>query len=413
MELFKQLVLALALGLLIGLERSWRGRHGEEGSRIAGLRTFGLISLLGGLWALLAQHFGPVLLGLAFLGLTLVILVSYLDSVRQSGDRGVTTVVAALITFALGALSMVGYVGVAAAVAVVVTILLGLKPLLHGWVAGLRQEELYAVYKLLLISIVLLPVLPNQGFGPWETLNPYEIWWMVVLIAGVSFIGYFAIRIAGEGRGVLLAALSAGLVSSTALTLSFSRLARANPQGQALLAAGIAFASATMFPRLLLIVGIVSPPLALDLFLPLSLVGVSIYGGGYWVWRHSREQTTPRIRVDNPCDLGMAIRFGGLLAFVMLASRALKEWLGEFGLYLVAGFSGISDVDAISLSLARLVRDNEEMISVAATGIFLAAMVNTLVKGGLAWSIGGGQLGLPVLGVFAIALIIGGGSFLI
>lgn len=413
MELFEQLGLALALGLLVGLERGWQERHAEEGTRIAGLRTFGLISLLGGLCALLAEQVGSILLGFTFLAFALLVFVSYFDSVRRSGDRGMTTVVATLVTFALGALTVMGYETVAAAVAVVVTILLGLKPVLHGWVARLRQEELYAVYKLLLISVVLLPVLPNQGFGPWQTLNPYEIWWMVVLIAGVSFIGYFAVRIGGAGRGVLVTALSAGLVSSTALTLNFSRVARANPQGQRLLGAGIAFAAATMFPRLLLVVGIIYPPVVFYLLFPVGLMGAIVFGGGYWLWRGAKRQTTPHLTLENPCDLGMAVKFGGLLALVMLASRALKEWFGDIGLYVVAGISGISDVDAISLTLARMAQDEAEALTVAAIGIFLAAMVNTLVKGGLAWGIGGARFGLPILGIFLLSVVMGGSSLLL
>ncbi|ABA58966.1 membrane protein [Nitrosococcus oceani ATCC 19707] len=412
MALLEQLGLALALGLLVGLERGWQERHAEEGARIAGLRTFGLISLLGGLWALLSEQFGAVLLGFAFLTFVLLVLVSHFDSVKRSGARGLTTVVATLVTFTLGALTVAGYEVVASAAAVVVTVLLGLKPVLHAWLARLRQEELYAVYKLLLISVVLLPVLPNQGFGPWQILNPYEIWWMVVLIAGVSFIGYFAVRIAGTGRGILLTALSAGLVSSTALTLHFSRIARANPRGQRLLSAGIAFAAATMFPRLLLVVGIIHPSMALYLLFPAGLMGIIVYGGGYWLWRGAKRQSTPHLVLDNPCDLGMAVKFGGLLALVILAAHALKEWFGEIGLYVAAGISGISDVDAISLTLARMAQEDSQVLAVAAIGIFLAAMVNTLVKGGLAWGIGGSRFGLPLLGIFLLSIVVGGGSLL-
>lgn len=413
LESLKRLGLALALGLLVGLERGWQERHAEEGARIAGLRTFGLVSLLGGVWVLLAEQFGAVLLGFAFLAFVLLTLVSYFDSVNRSGNQGLTTIVAALITFTLGALTVAGHETVAAIVAVVVTILLGLKPVLHSWVARLRQEELYAVYKLLLISVVLLPVLPNQSFGPWQTLNPYEIWWMVVLVAGVSFIGYFAVRIAGPGRGVLLTALSAGLVSSTALTLNFSRIARANSQGQRLLGAGIVFSAASMFLRLLLVVGVIAPSLAMYLLIPIGLMSVMTYAGGYWLWRGAKRQAIPYIALDNPCDLGMALKFGGLLALIMVLSSALREWFGEIGLYLVAGVSGISNTNAISLTLARMVQDNSEGLIVAAMGIFFAIIVNTLVKGGLAWGIGGSRLGLPVLGIFLGAVIVGESGLLI
>lgn len=413
MELLERLGLALALGLLVGLERGWQSRHAEEGARIAGLRTFGLISLLGGLCALLAKRLELFLLGFAFLALALLVLASHFDSMKRSDDRGMTTVVATLVTFALGALTVLGYTAVAAATAVVATILLGLKPVLHGWVARLRQEELYAVYKLLLISVVLLPVLPDQGLGPWQALNPYEIWWMVVLVAGISFLGYFAVRIAGAGRGILLTALSAGLVSSTALTVDFSNMARANPPARRLLGAGIVLAAATVFPRLLLIVGLIFPPLVLRLLLPMSLMSLVAYGGGYWLWRGTKHQTIPRIALDNPSNLGTAIKFGGLLALVILTSHALKAWFGDIGLYVAAGVSGLGNGNAISLALARMAQDNGGMLTVATRGILLASVVNTVAKGGLAWGIGGTRFGLPILGILLLVAVMGGMSFLL
>ena len=171
--------LALALGLLIGLERGWKERTAAEGSRIAGIRTFGLIGLLGGLWEILARGVSEILLGFAFLAFALLMVISHVAEARESKDYGITTLIAALITFVLGALSVRGHHTVAGASAVVTTIFLSLKPLLHSWLQNIEANELTAALKLLLLSAVILPVLPNQGYGPWQALNPYELWWPV------------------------------------------------------------------------------------------------------------------------------------------------------------------------------------------------------------------------------------------
>src|SRR5450759_138144 len=228
LENFKLLGIALAIGLLIGLERGWRTRDREEGMRVAGLRTYGMISLLGGFSGILAQQVDPFLMGFAFLGLTSVLLLAYNKSVDKFEDFSITSIIASLITFTLGALTIFGHITLASASAVVITSLLGFKPLLHGWMKKLEQQELYATLKLLLISVVMLPILPNQGYGPWAAFNPYHIWLMVVLIAGISYLGYFAIRIVGDQHGPVLTGALGGLVSSTAVTLNLSKLSTQN-----------------------------------------------------------------------------------------------------------------------------------------------------------------------------------------
>jgi len=224
MEQLVDLGIALAIGLLIGTERGWERRTAQEGSRIAGIRTFGLLGLLGGLWALLAAAMGELLLGGAFLALTAVLITAYLRDRRADRDLGITTLVAALLTFALGAFAVRGQTHIAVTGAVASVILLSLKPVLHSWLRKLEPEAFYAALKLLLISVVLLPVLPNQGYGPWSAFNPYQVWWLVVLIASLSFAGYLAMKLVGTERGIMLTGLFGGVVSSTATTLTFSRL---------------------------------------------------------------------------------------------------------------------------------------------------------------------------------------------
>lgn len=405
--LFRGLGVALALGLLIGVERGWKSRTAAEGSRAAGLRTFGLIGLLGGLWGLLANALGVTLLGFAFLALAALLVSAYLITARQRTDVSVTTPVAALVTFALGALAVYGYEVVAAAGAVVTATLLGFKPVLHHWLERIEEQELYAVLKLLLISVVLLPVLPDHGYGPWQVLNPYEIWWMVVLIAGISFVGYFAVKIAGVNLGIVLTGLFGGLASSTATTLNFARLGARNPGLARLLATGVVASAGTMFPRMLLVAFIVNRDLALTLAWPLGLMGATCYLAALWLWeRQTHAAKSSELEIANPFELKTALQFGALLAVVILLAKAAGHWLGHAGIYLLALISGIGDVDAINVSLGRMA-PQDLTLSVAGGAIVLAAVSNTVTKALLAFAVGGTGLGLRVGAAFIATLAAG------
>lgn len=402
MELLLPLAVSLSIGLLIGLERGWQERAAPEGSRIAGLRTFGLIGFLGGLWAVLAEQLGALVLGLAFAVLAALMILAHREDVRRNRDLGITTVVAALVTFALGALAVLGQAALAAAGAVLTMTLLSLKPLLHGWLRRMEYRDLTAVIKLLLISVVVLPALPDAGYGPWQALNPYRLWWMVILIAALSFAGYVAIKWMGPRHGVLLTGLLGGMVASTLVTLNFARLARdghlAGP-----LAAGIVLAAAVMFPRMLAEVAVVNPALLPALALPLGLMTGTAAAGAWWLnRRQAGAQAEPALPVGNPMELLPALKFAALLALVMLLARAMHEWLGHGGLYAAAAVAGLTDVDAITLSLAHMAQGSLDPHA-AARGIVLAALVNTAFKGGLAAAIAGGALARRVLPVLALS----------
>ena len=412
-ELFLRLGVALFAGLLIGLERGWQRRGGAEGSRPAGLRTFGLIGLAGGLWALLARELGALVLGLAALVLGLVLAVTYWTEARERRTFGATTEIAAFVAFALGAVAVEGHLAVAAGGAVVTAVLLGLKPPLHGWVERLTEAELRGALKLLLISVVVLPVLPNRGYGPWEAFNPYTIWWLVVLIAGISFVGYVAVRVLGARYGLLLTGFAAGLMASTPLALTFARMGRHEPGRAAVLAAGILAAASTMFPRALVVASVLHPPLATELAPPLLAMMLAGYVLAAWWWRESAgDETGDTLPIRNPFEMGPALRFGVLLALVMLLARALEHWVGDVGLYALALVSGLTDVDAITLSLAGMA-DTGTALGVAATGIVIAAIANTVFKAmlvifvggnGLAWRVGGSALVVVAAGAGVLAL---------
>ena len=399
---------ALAIGLLIGLERGWEEREAEEGKRIAGVRTYGLIGLLGGASALLVKFTGMLTLGLAFVGLAGVLTTVYVVNLRRGNeDVGITSLVAGLVTFLLGALAAMGEVAIAAASAVITTLLLSYKPLLHRLLTSLEAKELRAGIKLLLISVVLLPILPNKGYGPWQVLNPYAIWWMVVLIAVISFVGYFAIKIGGARRGAAFTGLFGGLAASTAVTLHFSRMSRQDEAMTPMLAMGILLACGTMFPRMLLVASVLNPDLFKPMLVPTMVMALIVYPTALLYWRSQTNNTTDMTSfLKNPLELNTALTFGLLLALVLLLGKGMQVWFGEAGVLAIAAASGVADVDAITLSLARM-SQNDLALRMAAMGVVIAAAVNSLVKGGMATIIGGRDIGVRV-GVPLLASAIGG-----
>jgi uncharacterized membrane protein (DUF4010 family) len=410
-ELLTRLGVALAIGLLIGLERGWHQRNLPEGERVAGFRTFGLVSLLGAAAVVLG---GDQALVLAAIAVTVGVVASigYLRVSRSERGHSATGTVALLLAFALGAMAGRGYLEVASSTAVVVTLLLGAKPELHDLVRAIEREELLATIRLLLISVVLLPILPDRGYGPWHSLNPYRIWWMVVLVASVSYLGYFAKRIWGRERGYLVTGMLGGLASSTAVTLSLSRRAGASRADLGALGAGTVVACSVMFVRLLVILSPIAPALVKPLAAPLAAAAAIGFSAGAGLAYGSRGEPAHRgerdVELRNPLDLASAIEFGLFLAGVMLLSRGLTESMGDRGLFLVAAVAGLADVDAIALSAAAMATQGQATIAAALTAVLLAAAVNTVVKAAYAWVLGGRGLGLRVS--IPLALSLAGGT---
>jgi uncharacterized membrane protein (DUF4010 family) len=410
MEVFASLALALAVGLIIGIERGFAIRDVPANSHILGVRAFVLIGLMGGVCAELSAALGGLVFGVALLVLAALLASAHYLETQRDLDLDITPLIAALVTFLLGGLvTQPGMAGVAAAGAVITAGVLNLRGFIRTGLNALTPKEVEAGLWLLLITVVALPVLPDQGYGPWGALNPHRIWWMVVLIASMSFAGYFAVRVAGARRGLMLTGLLAGLVSSTALTMTFSRLARTQSRLAELLAAGILVACGTMFLRVLVEVAVVHPALLPDLLPALLVMAAIVYGAAAWHWYRQQESGSDVLpeASANPLQLRTALQFGGLLALIMLAAAGAKEWLGDAGIYLLAAVSGINDVDAITLSVANLARNGLNDV-VAANAIALAAAVNTLVKGGIAVTLAGpvllGRVLLPLL----LAILAGG-----
>lgn len=416
-ELFQRLSVALAVGLLIGLERGWRERKEEEGDRTAGLRTFALSGLLGGVWAAIAKTAGDgggaIALGLAFAVHAAIIAVfRYRENVRE-GTFGATTVVAAMLAFALGAYAVLGSVEVAAAGGVAVTALLAWKSLLHTWLTRLTQQELRSGLVLLAMTFILLPLLPNRTVDPWGALNPYEIWLMTIMIALISFVGYVAVKLTGDRHGTAITGIAGGLASSTAVTMTLAQVARENPEQRTLLTAGVLLASAVMSGRVLAIVGVINPSLLTAIALPIGAVGVVLaLGAVVLMWRSADGEVGDgtAIELKNPFELATVLKFGAILAIVLLATKLLTGAVGAAGAYLVAAVSGVADVDAVTLSMARGAGGDA---ATAAVAIFIAVAVNMVSKTMMAWWIGGAGMGRLMAAVSAFAVVAGAVALLL
>jgi uncharacterized membrane protein (DUF4010 family) len=402
------LAIALLLGAIIGLERGWDAREQKPGERIAGIRTFALVGLLGGISAVLAMEITTWAFPVMLASVAAIGLVAYSERLEHIRNFSITGMVGMLLTFCFGAVAVAVDPVIATASAVVTAILLDNKEEIHGWIHKLQAHELDAALKLLLISVVMLPLLPSAAMGPGGVLNPREIWWMVVLIASISFVGYFAIRVAGARKGILFTSLFAGLSSSTALTLHFSRQASKNPDFNPQFAAGILIACGTMFPRILVYCLIINTALLPNLIWPVAVMTMLLYGPALLIWtRHSRQfQVSQPSLSQNPLDLSSALVFGLLLTAILVLGEFLKNSFGDAGIYALAATSGVADVDAITLSLTRMSNDGLGM-NTAVLGIVIAAAVNNLVKSGMAWTIGNRRTGLLVAGPMVLSLAAG------
>jgi uncharacterized membrane protein (DUF4010 family) len=410
-EVLKRLGVALAIGLLIGMERGWERRALPEGSRAAGFRTFGLISLLGALVPTLG--WGPVrVVMLAVVGLIVgaALVVGYWRESGREADVSITTTITGLIAYSLGATAGSGAPVPAVATAVVVTVLLGFKPELHALLNLIDRAELLATLRLLLISIVLLPILPDRGLGPWQAVNPYRIWLMVVLVAGISYVGYFASRIFGDRLGVLLTGFFGGLASSTAVALEFSRREESKPEEINLIAAGILTACAIMFPRILLVLSISRSDMERVMLPTFGAAGIAgLIAAGIIAWRgYGRVIAATQIEHENPLDLSTALKFGLTIVILMVVARAAQARLGNQGLYIFAAVDGLFDVDALSLSVASMVPAGKITPAVAASAILIVAIVNTIVKFVIVATVAGKPLAIRV-GLGMMGMLLAGG----
>lgn len=408
--LFLKLALALGLGLLVGLQRE----HVDK--PLAGIRTFALLTLLGTLCGLLALNLGGWVLAGALVALGLVLFVGNLiELVHGHADAGLTTEVAGLLMFGVGAYLAFGPPSIAIAVAGTVALILYLKEPLHHLVHRLGQADLKAIMQFVLITLVILPVLPNRNLGPgpiqigqktlgpYLVLNPFKLWLLVVLIVGISLVGYVAYKLLGPRRGALVSGLLGGLISSTAATVSLARLCRSNDQLVPSTALAITLASAAALLRILLLIVVAAPAfwtalIAPPLFLCLAAMLICLL-----LWLRHRTGPLPTVELTNPTHLPTALLFGLLFALVLLAVAVARDLLGHPGLYALALLAGLTDMDAITLSASAMAAHPTTPLAPALAWrlILTAALANLLFKALTATALGGRRLALHLAPAFA------------
>lgn len=400
--------LAFALGLLIGVERGWSHRLEPDGARVAGIRTFALLGLAGGLAGEATVRISPLIGAVVVVAAAGALLIGYARAAAK-GDLSATSAVVGVITLGLGLLAAVGQWTLACALAALTTLILAQRRALHDWLGRLTELELQGIVRFALISLAILPLLPNREFGPLDAWNPRAIWMVVVLVSGLSLVGYAASRKLGAERGVLATAAVGAVVSSTAVTAALAARIRKADGDAAVLTAGVALASTVMVVRVLVLVALLAPfalaPLAL-VVAPAGLVGAA-----YVAWALRRPRATvvegPAPSVRNPFDLGPALMLAGLVMVISLAGRWAMQAFGHAGLAAVLGISGMVDVDAAIIAMSRLPAGS---LSPKIAGLILAApiLANTLVKAGLAYAIARGAAGVraaaPLLLTAAVGL---------
>jgi uncharacterized membrane protein (DUF4010 family) len=383
--------IAILIGALIGIEREKR-RETEE--TIGGIRTFILLATLGSVGGFLSRQFDTVWPLLAVVAISALTVVAgfLIDADERKGRIGLITELAAIVVAALAGLATFGHPALAVCLGIVVAALLAYKQPLHGLVDRIGWDDIFAGLRLLIASFIILPLLPDRTVDPWDALNPRKLWLLVVMISGLSMIGYVATRWLGPGRGTVVTGLTGGLASSTAATLAFSRQSKGSDDGQAaqMLAIGTLIAWAVMFARVMVISFAVYPALLRDLAVPMTAMGLAcLAGAGVLLWRQrsvAAGSKAGEIAVSTPFTLTQAAKFGLLFAAILLVVKIVSDLDLPGGLYVVAALAGLTDVDAISLSMAQHARGGATLVATIA--IVIATIANTAVKAGMAASIG-------------------------
>ncbi len=415
-EPFVSLGLAASAGLLIGLERERSAPEASGDTFLGGARTHPLFALVGGVATLAAREVGPWVLAVALAALVALLLLNYQGEVQRDRGRGITSEAAFLLSFLLGVLACTSgvveptkhRVVVVGAVAVVATFLLSAKPTTRRLAHTLSKEDVASTLKFLIVAVVVLPLLPDQTYGPLDVLNPYDVARLMVLISALSFVGYAGIRLLGPERGLGLTGVVGGLVSSTAVTFSMAGRARERAELGVPAALAVVLACTIMFARIYAIVAVVNPALGPAVALPMALATAAGLVASLVLWLRSRQagRGGGPVVFQNPFELGTALKFALLFAAVLIGSKAAAIHLGTAGTYAAGVLAGTTDVDAITLSMARLA-GGQVAPQVAATTIFLGAASNTLVKAGMAAVLGGWAFGRRVAVALAAMLLAG------
>lgn len=402
LDLVRRVAVAALVGLLVGVERGWREREAEGGTRTAGIRTFTLIGLLGGFIGLIARTLkdptgAGILIAFAFLVFSAAFAVFRMRENAEDKNFGFTTVVAAMVTFVLGVYAVLGDQNIAAAAGVTVMVILAVREQLHGILSRITWNELRAAIILLSMTFLALPFIPDRNFGPFGGVNPRQIWLLAVVLAAVSFLGYVAVKIFGSKRGMLLSSAIGGMVSSTSVTVDAARHAQKNKSGCGLLGAGVALATATSLARMIAVIAVLNFTVAKLAAGPLlAAIFVAVAIAAFLVWGEGKNKKPAEIKISNPFSLQATLLLAAFLGGAIFLTEALSVWLGSAGALMAAFVGGAVTVDPATFSMAELGRDRISPMT-AAAGLWLAALSNSLLKFVLAAGVGPREFRLPLL----------------
>ena len=402
-ETLQTLGISLGLGLLVGLQRE------RVKSQSAGFRTFALITVLGTLCGLMAELMGGWIIAGGLLAVASAMIMA--NVIKLRGEREVspsmTTEVAAMVMFCIGAYLAFGHRSAAVVLSGAVVVLLHAKPILHGIVQRMGENDMRGLMQFALIALVILPVLPDEHFGPFQVFNLRQIWWMVVLVSGISLGGYVAFKFFGQRAGTILGGLLGGLISSTATTVSYAKRASHVESQVAAATLVIMLASTVVYGRVLFEIWVVAPSVMMQVAGPIVIMMATAIALAAVVWlrhRHTKAELPPQ---DNPTELRAAITFGVMFALVLLAVAAAKQYMGDRGIYAVAAISGLTDMDAITLSTSKMAAEGAVASATAWRAIIIACIANLLFKTGIVAVLGGPTLLGRVASLFGVNIAVG------
>jgi uncharacterized membrane protein (DUF4010 family) len=390
--------IALAIGFVVGLEREWA----ED--KPVGVRSFALIGTFGGISALLLPESGGWLIAAGLLALSFILILH----VYHRKLEGITTLVAALIVYLLGAAAVAGYWLPTIVLGGAVMVLLHWKKPLHNWVDRLGDRDFEIVVRFVLIALVILPVLPDRDMGPYGVFNPYTAWFLVVLIVGINLVGFVAFRLLGERAGGWMAGVLGGLVSSTATTISYAGMSKRDRDLAPVAALIILVASTVVYGRVLVEVAVVAPDLVTSVAGPAVAFSAVLLGLSAFAFKAILSKSDTNLpEQENPARIRQALAFAALYVVILFAVAAARELVGNEAVYAVAFISGLTDVDALTLSVAQLYSGGDASGFDAWRAIFLATLSNLLFKIVAASFLGSPELRKWMLGTGAIALTAG------
>ncbi|MFN2439731.1 MAG: MgtC/SapB family protein, partial [Chitinophagaceae bacterium] len=375
--------------------------------QFAGVRTHTLVAIFGFLSAFLASAMGAWLFGVAFVCMLALVIVSYIQISKTPGNRGGTSEITTVITFLLGGMVFLNFVLFALIIMAVVLLLLAFKPTLHGFIEKLNRQELLAIIQFVIMSALVIPFLPDENFGPYDLWNLKEIWKMVILVSGTSLVGYMIAKTVGN-KGTLVAGIVGGLVSSTSVALTFSRRSKESSDTSSFYyAMGIISACTIMFPRILFEVFVVNPNLAQQLWVPVLFISLAGFGAAFFIYKSKKGKTdSGELSLKNPLNFSTAIKFALLFAAIQWLVKFSSESFGDQGTYVAGAISGITDVDAITLSMAKVAKEQDNS-QLAINTILLAALSNTLVKFIITVTLGSAALRKPAIIGFSCIFLAG------